>query len=406
MASLEERSGHFRLVFRYRGKKYSHGLKTDDVREARNCKARLEENLILLERGRLQLPSEIIDLPVFLLSDGKLNGLPTVVKPTSVGVLFKSYLAGMPEGAKEPTTLATERVHLKHLCDFLKADTKLQSITTENMQAYIDARSRQTGLHGRPVSDATIRKEISTFNTVWNGWAAPQGMVTTPAPTRNLIYRKSRTKPPFQTWTEIERQIRRGGLSGVEVQELWDALFLDLQQIEEILGFVEHSCKFPFVHPMFAFAAHTGARRSEMLRSRIDDFNFESKVVRIREKKRDRTRELTYRHVPMSPVLADVMGKWFSSHPGGQFTICHVPNVPISPQMTVHHFVWALDDSKWTRLRGWHIFRHSFASNCAMKGIDQRIIDAWLGHTTEEMRRRYRHLFPDQQRRAMEMLFN
>ena len=28
-----------------------------------------------------------------------------------------------------------------------------------------------------------------------------------------------------------------------------------------------------------------------------------------------------------------------------------------------------------------------------------------MGHTTEEMRERYRHLFPDQQTAAMDMLF-
>ena len=40
-------------------------------------------------------------------------------------------------------------------------------------------------------------------------------------------------------------------------------------------------------------------------------------------------------------------------------------------------------------------FRHSFASNLAAASVDQRIIDEWMGHQTEEqMRTRYRHLFP------------
>ena len=30
-------------------------------------------------------------------------------------------------------------------------------------------------------------------------------------------------------------------------------------------------------------------------------------------------------------------------------------------------------------------------------GVDQRLIDDWVGHTTEEMRRRYRHLIPSVQ---------
>ena len=41
---------------------------------------------------------------------------------------------------------------------------------------------------------------------------------------------------------------------------------------------------------------------------------------------------------------------------------------------------------------GFHTYRHSFASNLAARGVDQRIIDEWMGHQTEAMRKRYRHL--------------
>jgi len=37
----------------------------------------------------------------------------------------------------------------------------------------------------------------------------------------------------------------------------------------------------------------------------------------------------------------------------------------------------------------------------AAAGVDQRIIDEFMGHTTEAMRRRYRHLFPAQRRDAI-----
>ena len=50
------------------------------------------------------------------------------------------------------------------------------------------------------------------------------------------------------------------------------------------------------------------------------------------------------------------------------------------------------------------MLRHSFISNCALKAIDQRIIDAFVGHTTEEMRRRYTHLFPSAKKDAIRTL--
>ncbi|MEM6799407.1 MAG: tyrosine-type recombinase/integrase [Planctomycetota bacterium] len=70
-----------------------------------------------------------------------------------------------------------------------------------------------------------------------------------------------------------------------------------------------------------------------------------------------------------------------------------------------YRFNKALAGSKWSKLPGLHVLRYSFASNLAAGGVDQRIIDEWMGHQTEEMRRRYRHLFPDQQREALSSVF-
>ena len=36
---------------------------------------------------------------------------------------------------------------------------------------------------------------------------------------------------------------------------------------------------------------------------------------------------------------------------------------------------------------------------------DQRLIDEWVGHTTEEMRRRYRHLIPSLEQQAIRSVF-
>ena len=61
--------------------------------------------------------------------------------------------------------------------------------------------------------------------------------------------------------------------------------------------------------------------------------------------------------------------------------------------------------SQWRVLKGLHVFRHSFISALASKGVDQRIIDDLVGHSTEEQRRRYRHLFPDVKQKAITDVF-
>lgn len=39
-----------------------------------------------------------------------------------------------------------------------------------------------------------------------------------------------------------------------------------------------------------------------------------------------------------------------------------------------------------------------------MDGVDDRLIDHFMGHETEEMRRRYQHLFPEDKRKALSQL--
>ena len=67
-------------------------------------------------------------------------------------------------------------------------------------------------------------------------------------------------------------------------------------------------------------------------------------------------------------------------------------------------FFKTLRNTKWSVIRGYHVFRHSYASNLAAKGVDQRIIDKHMGHQTEEMRKRYQHLMPEVCKRAVEAL--
>ena len=152
-----------------------------------------------------------------------------------------------------------------------------------------------------------------------------------------------------------------------------------------------------------------------MLRARINDVDLEAASVSIHERKRAKDKR-TSRRVALTPFLATVLKEWLDHHPGGQSLFCHELQVfrskkkrvefgPLTRDEAGDHFKRTVAGSKWEKLRGWHVFRHSFISNCAAKNIDQRIIDEWTGHKTEEMRRRYRHLFPHQQQTAIRMVF-
>src|SRR4051794_11814232 len=101
-------------------------------------------------------------------------------------------------------------------------------------------------------------------------------------PSAGLVYPKGDDKLPFMTFTEIERRVKAGGAA----DELWQCLYLIHSEIAELLDEVKSRNISPWIYPAFVFTAHTGARRSEMMRANPEDLDITGGIVTIREKKR------------------------------------------------------------------------------------------------------------------------
>jgi integrase len=413
MGWVEQRGKKFRLSFRYGGKMFRHSLGVESQKEADESLSLVERNLRLLEEGILELPRGA-DLPLFLLSGGKLTAKPEIADVVTLGGLVSLYM-GAHLGAQESNTIYTARIHANHLKTTLGDDFAVQNLAASDLQMHVERRAKAKGRGGKPLSPTTIKKEIASFSGIWS-WATRMGHLTGAFPNKGLVYPKTAEKPPFQTRAEIEEQITRGGLTEEEKRELWNSLFLTLPEVAEFLEYVRLNARHDWIYPMFCFAAHTGARRSEILRSRIADFDFQAKSVLIREKKRVKGRRTT-RRVPLSAFLAKVMREWFDAHPGGIYAISQplkifrskktrADFVPVTIDESNHHFNATIAGGKWEVIPGWHCFRHSFASNCAARGVDQRLINAWLGHQTEDMARRYAHLIPNIAKTALDSVFD
>jgi integrase len=409
MATLYQNpSGVWLIRFRFAGRQYYRSLETADEDRAKGIKAQVEETLDLLKRGRIALPEGAThdDAGIYILSGGKVLRRPSVAAASkTLKEVTDAYFADLPEGAKAKTSINTEKTHVGHLLKILKGSTPLRQIGVADLQNYVTKRSRQQGNKGKKIQPVTIKKELMTFGQVW-AFARARKWVDGDLDKSEIKLPKPSDKRPFQTWAEIETTIARGGLSDQQVEELWDSLFLNEKEVLDLLAHVEEKAAYPFINPMFAFAAFTGARRSEILRSHVADFNFDRKYVLIREKKRKHGVQQSFRQVQLNTRLEKIMREWFAAHPGGQLTICEKPGKAITRDAAHHHFSKTLDGSKWAKLRGFHVLRHSFASICAMRGVVGTIIDSWLGHQTEEMRQRYRHLYPEQTQAAMANLFD
>ncbi|MDZ4686697.1 MAG: tyrosine-type recombinase/integrase [Planctomycetaceae bacterium] len=400
MAWLEERGEQFHLCLRIGGRKLKRSLKTADQAAAASLLERAERRLHLLELGELELP-EGTDLLIFLVSDGR-RSQPVSVKQSLILLEFiERFRDSLPAGAMEANSLYTLNIHLQHVLKILRPTTLVSSVGFESLQRYINLRSTAVGRRGQPVSPTTIKKELSSFSSVWT-WGLRMRHVKVPFPNKGLRFPKTTEKAPFQTWTEIERHIASGGLTAVDEEALWDCLYLRVEEIGELLNHVQrHGCD-PCLHPMMLIAAHTGARRSEIVRAQKRDFDFVGGTLLLRECKRAKGRR-THRRIPMSDELVAVLQPWLAGQPGPMaFTEA---GQLLTPERASDLLSRSLTASRWTKLRGWHVLRHSFVSNLASRGIDQRLIDEFVGHTTEAMRQRYRHLFPETKRAAIAAVY-
>lgn len=319
--------------------------------------------------------------------------------PASVG-LREIADAFLESHKGQGSTRLTLAIHFRHLCRVLSG--RAQS-SEQGANAYAKERLAEG------VRPYTVRKELGTLHRALR-WAKRAELLNS-APAWNVAdipIGHDEGREPFRTFDQIQAIIARQGLKGKEAGRLWECLYLSSEDVDECLQHAERHGTAPFVYPMLAMVALTGCRRSEMLRSRPDDWDFTQGVVHIREQKRDTSRKYTTRAVDIHPTLAVIMKAWIHANPGSTNVITRPGETGELSVHTAHNSLKATlaKHPRWRHIPGFHTFRHSFASILACRGVDPRIIDRYMGHQTEDMRHRYMHLFPNATKEAIGKLLD
>lgn len=349
-----------------------------------------------------------MSLTDFVASGGKIVNVPFKSETILAFQLVEDFLQTHSNGTIEVNSLATLRTHLNQVTDTLGERFRIQGLTNIDLQNHIDRRRK------KHISAATLKKEISTLRACWN-WAVAGGRLKGDFPGRGLRFPKGQEKEPFRGFVEIATIIAAERPDDARKDALWEALYLTRHEIEELLDYFQKNATLPWVYPMVAFAAYTGARRSELLRALATDVDLKAGVVIIREKKRLKGKSST-RTAPIAPKLAMVLREWFDTRPESVNLFCQSRHVTrsktkraaptaITRDEAHDHFKRTLASSKWEVLRGYHVLRHSWISAMASQGVDQRIIDEVVGHQSEEQRKRYRHLYPKVMKDAIDRVF-
>ncbi|HLJ95888.1 MAG TPA: site-specific integrase, partial [Gemmataceae bacterium] len=262
MASLQKKGDSYYCQSMYHGRRHTFTVGDVSEEEAGN-KARQVDYLLMRLKQRLLVLPDGTDIVTFIQHDGQPPDTgPTLAaaprQAVTLGHLKDRYLTTHANGTIESNSLDTCKLHLSHFARILGDGFPLGELSLAKMQEYVNHRAKAK------ISPVTIRKEIATLRAAWN-WGEPMGLTEGKFPNRGLRYPKADEKPPFMTMAEIERQIAGGGDPAV----LWEAVYLLLPEIDDLLKAVKERAIHPFIYPLFCFAAHTGARRSEILRAKV-----------------------------------------------------------------------------------------------------------------------------------------
>lgn len=392
MATVFPVNGIYHCKVYFQGQDFKRSLKTGNEEEARRVAAEVEETKIRILQGFATVP-EGVSVGDYLFSGGRVvqRSGPRVL----LGAMFDRFFGEMQPGTLEDATVAGMRIHRGHLQRHLGARFDLTALGQPDLQKYVASRASQKGRRGRKVSRTTIVHELSTLRALWR-WCLAEKIVTREYPGRGLKLPKDCELPPFQTIAEIERQLP--GTPEAGHADLWASVYLTKPEIEKLVSDIREARGTCCALAMVATAAHTGMRRAELIRASLLDIK--DGTILVQERKRKRGRRTT-RRVPLSGMLSGVLNDWMKVHPGGSVLFARQANVSLTRDAAHHQWKYAISKTRWPNLPGFHCLRHSFISNLASDGVDQRLIDGYVGHTSDEMRRRYRHLLPDVSRQAI-----
>jgi hypothetical protein len=184
--------------------------------EARAKSAQVDCLLMRIEQRLVELPPGV-DIVASVQFDGKPPAgadyaTATAPEAFTLGNLRDRYLVAH-KLAKESNTLDTKGTHFRQLIATLGERYLVAELRPADLQRHIVRRVKAS------IPPVTARKENGTFRTAWNS-AKTTGLLADVYPDDGLVYPKSDERPPFQTRQEIERRIRRGGLSEEEQGEL------------------------------------------------------------------------------------------------------------------------------------------------------------------------------------------
>lgn len=153
---------------------------------------------------------------------------------------------------------------------------------------------------------------------------------------------------------------------------------------------------------MIRMALRTGMRIGELTGLRWEDIDFDRGLIAVRRSivRGIESSPKTYRH-RFIPIASDLYAALLEARRPHGFVFSLDGQRPLAQP---RRGLWRALKAAGLRRIGWHVLRHTFASQLATEGVSIYVVQALLGHATVQMTTRYAHLAPSATRGAVEVL--
>jgi integrase len=321
------------------------------------------------------------------------------------------YILSREDRKLAHNTLNLYRLHLAEIVKHF-GNCQVEAIRRNQIQTWVTSQSKRkivTGKHVGQMTDIkTVKKKVDSLKRLFR-WLKQNGDYGGEfAPMfQNLEYPISGGDWDILDWeTLAERQetLKREKLPA-DKRESFEKVYLSPEEVGRLLELAESKLSegSPSQRRLFyalCFAAYTSARRSEIVRVRRRDIDFERGVVRLTIKKGRGDKPFRYLDFPIHSDLKPLLDEHMDEHKGEALFTSDDDHVVDSgfdekeerskASSLGNQLKDALIGTEFELCSGWHIYRHSFIS-----AIGETLTPAQgmqlVGHHTESVHLRYRH---------------
>ncbi len=360
---------------------------------ASEAEGRANHVLSGLREGLIRLPQGGDDgLKDFVFSGGTITPRDPQAAPfgETVSDLMDRYELALETAQKESTSKRTERVHLRTFRRWLKEAAyerqPVGAITAQVLRGYQAWRLERVG-------SVTINLETVTIRNVF----ALCG--DEPNPVKGLKRYPTNVLPEFRTGVEIARLLMEGVYDEEQTKAVRRARILMPPEVDELIGRAESRTVFV---PL-CVAAFTGARRGEIVMVTWAHADLAKREITFHSKKQSASKKTVPRTVRINDRLLPVLREHKLKTGGLGYLFPGRKDGHLAADSLRDNLGRLINGTQYDGV-GWHTFRHSFVTHLARAGVSRDVIKKMVGHVSDAMFDRYRHVLPDEQEDAMEAL--